>query len=299
MGSVHGPRADDGTVIVEARRRPRWIRRHVQLLVGLDAAAAALATVAARFVRFGVEPAELMVRSVTIHYTHLAIAIVPTWLAVLALARCYDVGPFGTGVRRRQVVRAGANFLAVVAVVYFVLQVENLRREFLGMAVILAVAFTLVFRALAARSLRARRRQGSGRRRALVVGSRATVATVVRRLALRRGAELWPVAACVPDPSAPLLVNERELPVLGGLDDVLQAVSSAGADAVVVTGSLANARVQRLTWALEGTGIDVFVVPAVAQQAVELDVRPVAGLPLVYVNQGHGPALGPDRKSVV
>ena len=291
MGSVYGPRADDGTVTTEARRRPRWIRRHVQLLVGLDAAAAALATAAARYVRFGVEPAELVVRDVTIHYTYLAIAIVPTWLAVLAAGRCYDVGPFGTGVRLRRVVRAGANFLAVVAVVYFVLQVENLRREFLGMAVTLAVAFTLVFRALAARSLGARRREGGGRRRALVVGSRSTAATVVRRLALRRGAELSPVGACVPDPGTPLMVNERELPVLGGLDDVLDAVAASGADAVVVTGSLASGRVQRLTWALEGTGIDIFVVPALTHQAVELDVRPVAGLPLVYVNQGHVPPL--------
>ncbi len=130
------------------------------------------------------------------------------------------------------------------------------------------------------------------------MGSRSTAATVVRRLALRRGAELSPVGACVPDPGAPLMVNERELPVLGGLDDVLDAVAASGADAVVITGSLPSGRVQRLTWALEGTGIDMFVVPALTHQAVELDVRPVAGLPLVYVNQGHVPPLvaaGGDR----
>jgi hypothetical protein len=76
----------------------------------------------------------------------------------------------------------------------------------------------------------------------------------------------------------------------GGLDDVLPAINASGADAVVLTGSVAQGRVQRLAWALEGTGIDVFVVPALAQQPVDLDVRPVAGLPLVYVNQGHSSA---------
>lgn len=278
---------DDGTVGAGGRRRPRWVRQHVLTLVALDVAAAIGATTAARYVRFGSEPAEVLVRTVTIPYSLLAVAIVATWLAVLAVGRCYDVGPFGTAVRFSQVVRAGANFMAVVAVAYYVLQVENLRRGFLAVAVVLAVAFSLALRALANRWLRERRRAGQRTRRALVVGSRPTVIAVVRRLGLRRHAELRPVGACVPDPERPLVVNERQVPVHGGLDDVLAAVATSGADAVVLTGSLANGTLQRLTWALEGTGIDVFVVPALAHQAVELDVRPVAGLPLVYVNQGH------------
>jgi hypothetical protein len=110
---------------------------------------------------------------------------------------------------------------------------------------------------------------------------------VVRRLGLRRGSELLPVGACVPDPDHSLVVNGRELPVHGTIDDVLAATEASQADAVVLTGSLAHGRVQRLTWALEGTGVDVFVVPALAHHAVELDVRPVAGLPLVYVDQGR------------
>jgi CoA-binding domain len=287
VGSVDGPRIDDRTVVAGGRRRPRWVRQHVLGLVALDATAAIAATTAARYVRFGSEPAELLVRTMTIPYSLLAVAIVPTWLAVLAVGRCYDVGPFGTGVRLSQVVRAGANFMAVVAVAYFVLQVENLRRGFLAVAVVLAVVFSLGLRALAARWLRERRRAGQRTRRALVVGSRPTVIAVVRRLGLRRHAELRPVGACVPDPDRPLLVNERQVPVHGGLDDVLAAVAASGADAVVLTGSLAHGKVQRLAWALEGTGIDVFVVPALAHQAVELDLRPVAGLPLIYVNQGH------------
>jgi hypothetical protein len=270
-----------------ARRRPTWVRRQLVLLVGLDALAATLASAIAPFVRFGREPNELLVRSISIPYAWLAIAIVPTWLLVLGLTHCYDIGPFGTGVRLRLVIRAGANFLATVAVAYFVLQVENLRRGYLTATLALAVLFTLVFRQMAARRLRQQRRQGEAVRRALIVGSRPTVAAVVRRLGLRRGSELLPVGACVPDPDRPLVVNERELPVHGTIDDVVAAAEATRADAVVLTGSLAHGRVQRLTWALEGTGIDVFVVPALAHHAVDLDVRPVAGLPLVYVDQGR------------
>lgn len=289
MRSAIGPRVDDGTVAVEARRRPNWIRRHVMFLVGLDAGAAVAATGVARLVRFGTEPVELLVRSVSIPYSLFAVLLVPTWLCVLALGRCYDVGPFASAVRSRQVVRAGANFMAVVAVVYFVLQVKNLGRGFLALAVTFAVGFSLVLRAATVRYLRNRRREGRGVRRALVVGSRPTVAAVVRRLELRRGAELRAIGACVPDPGTPMAVNERDLPIHGGLDDVLPAIEASGADAVVLTGSLANGRIQRLTWALERTGIDVFVVPALTQQAVDLDIRPVAGLPLVYVNEGRAP----------
>jgi CoA-binding domain len=288
--SATGPRVNDGTVAVEARQRPGWIRKHVFFLVALDATAAVAATAIARYVRFGAEPAELLVRTWSVPYSLLGVILVPTWLVVLALGRCYDVGPFGTGVRLRRVIRAGANFMALVAVTYFVLQVENLRRGFLAVAVTLAVVFTLAFRALARRYLRAARREGRAVRRALVVGTRPTVAAVIRRLGRRRGIELRPVGACVPDPDRPLLVNERDVTLHGGLDDVLPAINASGADAVVLTGSVAQGRVQRLAWALEGTGIDVFVVPALAQQPVDLDVRPVAGLPLVYVNQGHSSA---------
>ena len=157
------------------------------------------------------------------------------------------------------------------------------------MAVTLAVAFTLVFRALAGR-LQARRRQGRA-------GAGRSSWAHGRRW--RRSCAAWLCGAAAScgrwrracRPGRPAAGQRSELPVLGGLDDVLQAVTSAGADAVVVTGSLANARVQHLTWALEGTGIDVFVVPAVAHQAVD-STRPVAGLPLVYVNQGHALAPG-------
>jgi hypothetical protein len=274
--------------VVRVRQRPRWIQKHVTLLVAMDAAAAAAATGLAILLQFNGDRGELVVREFTVSYSWLAVAIVPTWLACLALTHCYDIGPFGTAVRSRQVVRAGANFLAVVALAYFVLQVENLRRGFFVAAVPLALLFSLGLRRLATRFLRLRRRQGDGVRRAIIVGSRPTVSAVVRRLGLRRGAELSPVGACLPDPGEPLVVNNRHVPV-HDLDDVLDAVEESGADAVVLTGSLAHGRIQRLTWALEGTGIDVFVVPALAQSAIELDVRPVAGLPLVYVDQGRTP----------
>jgi hypothetical protein len=42
--------------------------------------------------------------------------------------------------------------------------------------------------------------------------------------------------------------------------------------------------VRSLVWKVEGSGIDVFVVPTLTQRAGH-DIRPVAGLPLVYVDR--------------
>jgi hypothetical protein len=263
------------------------MRQHVALLVALDALAAATALGLARVLNFGLDPARLQVRSFAIPYGVLALAIVPTWLAVLAIKGAYDIGPFGTAVRGRRVIRAGADFLALVAVAYFVLHLEELARGFLAAAVPLAVALTLALRWGAARVLCARRRRGLAVRRAVIVGSRGNVGEIVRRLAVRRSTELEPLAACVPGPREPFVVDGRRVPVLGGPDDVLTALEVAEADTLVLTGDLAHGRVRRLAWALEGSGVDVFVIPALAHQAMEIDVRPVAGLPLVYVEPGR------------
>jgi hypothetical protein len=130
----------------------------------------------------------------------------------------------------------------------------------------------------------------------VIVGSRGNVGEIVRRLAVRRSTELLPLAACTPGPRDPFVVNGRRVPVLGGPDDVLAAVESAKADTLVLAGDLAHGRVRSLAWALEGSGVDVFVVPVFAHEAMEIDVRPVAGLPLVYVDPGRraGPSRGDD-----
>lgn len=272
-------------------RRPTWLRQHVALLVGLDALAAALAGGISRVLTFGVEgPAELPVRSITIPYTVLAFAAVPAWLCVLAVAGAYDVGPFGAPSRETgKVVRAGATFLALIAVAYFLLHLEQLGREFLAPIVPLAVALTLAGRFAARLILRERRRRGQGFRRAVVVGSRSRVSDLVRHLADRRFGGLEPVAACVPGDLAPIAYDGRDLPVLGNVDTVLSSLRQTEADSVVVAGNLEPGEMRSLAWSLEGSGIDVLVVPTPAEQELLIEARPVAGLPLLYIDVEAAP----------
>jgi FlaA1/EpsC-like NDP-sugar epimerase len=269
--------------------RSDWLRRQTVLLVAVDAAAAAAATTLAKLWNFGLGPAQLEVRSVTIPYIALVGATVPTWLAVLAVTGAYDVGPFGSVTNELgRVVRAGANFLAVVAVAYFVLHLEKLARGFLVVTVPLAVILTLGARAVVRWRVGVWRNRGLTVRRAIVVGSRRSVGDIVRHLGEHPGSGLVVVGACVPGPVEPMLAADGAVPVLGGTDAVLGALQRSGADTVIFTGSLALGRVRSLVWKVEGTGVDVFVMPALTQRAAELDVRPVAGLPLLHVDQVPG-----------
>jgi FlaA1/EpsC-like NDP-sugar epimerase len=280
-------------------RRPLWLRQHVALLVAFDALAAGLAGGTSRVLAFGLEgPAELPVRSFAIPYSLIALAAVPTWIVVLATAGAYDVGPFGAPSREiGKVVRAGATFLALIAVAYFLLHLEQLGREFLAPIVPLAVGFTLAGRFGAQLVLRERRRRGHGFRRAVVVGSRSRVADLVRHLADHRFGGLEPVAACVPGDRAPVAYNGRDVPVLGGSDAVLSTLRQTGADSVVVAGNLEPGEMSSLAWSLEGSGIDVLVVPTPAEHELVIEARPVAGLPLLYVDVESTPVDGGPRSS--
>jgi FlaA1/EpsC-like NDP-sugar epimerase len=292
-----GTRANGNQAAVAfGRRRPPWLRQHIALLVFLDAVAAGGATAASRLLGFGVdEPGHIAVRSLAVPYAALAVATVPTWIAVLAMAGCYDVGPFGTPSREPgKVVRAAASFLAVLAVGYFVLHLEEVGRDVLAPIVPLAVAATLLLRVLARLLLHERRRRGHALRRAVVVGSRSRVDDLARHLDEHRSAGLLPVAACVPGDRSPLRHDGRAVPILGGVESVLAAVHEIGADSVVVAGNLGSGQVRSLTWALEGRGIDVLIVPTPAETELMVEPRPVAGLPLLYVDQSRsgGPAEG-------
>ena len=78
------------------------------------------------------------------------------------------------------------------------------------------------------------------------------------------------------------------VPVLGGLDDVLEIARSSGAHSVAVTAtdSFGPAEVRKLSWQLEGSGVELILAPALTDIAgPRIHTQPVAGLPLIHVDQ--------------
>jgi hypothetical protein len=184
--------------------RPRWLGAFVVALVAVDAAAMGLATLLAKVSWVGLEVDDMVVRWIEVPYAALAVATVPTWLVILALAGAYDIGPFGsTAGMWPRVIRAGAQLLAVVAVSYYLLRLAMVGRGVLAAMIPLAVALTLGGRAMLTLAVARFRRKGRARRTALVVGSQAGVDAVVGQLRDRPQAGIVPVATEVLDGAVP------------------------------------------------------------------------------------------------
>ncbi|HLZ38679.1 MAG TPA: sugar transferase [Mycobacteriales bacterium] len=125
----------------------------------------------------------------------------------------------------------------------------------------------------------------------LVVGGRREVVEMVRTLRREPYAGLAVVGVCLPgvnrlDAPTARLRAEDDIPVVGSLNTVAQAVRTIDADTVAVTASPAvnAATLRRLAWSLESTGVDLVVAPTLTDVAgPRVHVRPVAGLPLLHV----------------
>jgi FlaA1/EpsC-like NDP-sugar epimerase len=267
----------DVPVALTPVRRPRWLAGYVAALVASDAAAMGAATLAAKVSWFGFDSDPLLIRSITIPYNALAVATVPLWLVLLALAGAYDVGPTGaTRGHWKLVIRAGAQLLAVMAVAYYVLHLALLGRGMLIALIPLAVGFTLVARAVAGACLAYLRRRGRVCRPALVIGRRRGAEAMVTQLQVR--------------PSSGLTVADVLILDVPGdhatLDEITAGLDRTGAEVLVVTGGLARGQLRDMAWALEGTGIELLVTPAPAEmEGLRTEIRPIAGLPLLYLDR--------------
>jgi exopolysaccharide biosynthesis polyprenyl glycosylphosphotransferase len=104
------------------------------------------------------------------------------------------------------------------------------------------------------------------------------------------------VGACVPQPAAADLLRAEGVPVLGDLSAAAGVVRSLRADAVAVTCSSETAAVylRRLSWDLEGSGVELLVAPGLMEVAgPRMHMRPFIGLPLVHVEEPE--FTGPKR----
>jgi hypothetical protein len=272
---VGAPEAPSGTTSVLQVDRPRWLRGYTAVLVMLDAAAMAAATLTAKISWLGIDPESLHIRSFSVPYGALALATVPTWLVILALAGAYDLGPFGggRGVWPR-IVRAGAQLLAVVAVSYYMLHLAMLGRGVLAGTIPLAVVLTLAGRGLATAGLGALRRRGHAHRTALVMGSQRGIDSFLEHVGRHPGAGIDVVGTAVVDEcdNASLLASD--------------ALARTRSESLVVTGGLAQGELRDIAWMLEGTGIELLVTPTPSDiEGLRSELRPVAGLPLLHLDR--------------
>ena len=147
----------------------------------------------------------------------------------------------------------------------------------------------LLGRPAARADLHRRRRLGRCSHRVLVVGTGGHVRDLAERLREEPLAGLRVVGACIPAGTGHVrLADGALIPVLGGIDGVQSALLASGADTVAVTASpgLQGEALRRLSYDLEGTGVDLLVAPALTNvTGTRISIRPVAGLPLLHLDE--------------
>ena len=262
----------------ESAPRRRWMRRYLAVLIGIDAFAATAAAVTAYVVRFTDGAAG---------YLAFSSALPLIWVAAAALSRAYDDRVIGLGSEEFQrVIRAFVGLTAVVGFASYATKAE-VARGYVVLALPIAVVLSLVLRYLWRKRLHALRRVDRCVHDVIAVGGEHSVLDLVVRLRAETHSGMRVVGACIASGDGAQVVGAG-IPLLGGLDDVVEAVRSSGADTVAVTSSaeLDPARLRRLSWELEGTATDLVVAPGLMEVAgPRLHIRPVTGLPLLHVEE--------------
>jgi exopolysaccharide biosynthesis polyprenyl glycosylphosphotransferase len=266
------------------RARPSdiWQRRYLRLVIALDAAVILGSALLALYLRFGDTNESVSGLS----YVALSILLVPIWFGALVMARAYEMRFMGTGADEFKRVTTGSlRLMAVIAVVAYTFKID-LARGYVAFALPVGTALLLLGRYGQRRWLHFRRRRGDFLRRVIVVGGVDGIHDLAEQLSRHPYTGYKLVGACLPTPSDAFALPE--VPVLGSLTQVMDAVDEANADTVAVaTGpGMSPAVLRRMSWEIENTGIDLVVAPALLDVAgPRISVRPVAGLPLLHVEE--------------
>jgi exopolysaccharide biosynthesis polyprenyl glycosylphosphotransferase len=278
--AVTEPRAASRSAPRLAARSPAtWLSRYLHEAAVADASCALAGGLLAFSVRFDNQPRPPGL------YLALSLSLPLLWVLMLALCGGYDSRFVGVGSDEfRRVLNVGLGFTAAVAIVAYATKTDLARGY-----VLIALPSTTIFGLLARFSLRKRlhrrRKLGYCMSRTVVVGHAHVAADLATEL--RRGTYhgLDVVAACVT--GTPGSGAVAGVPVIGDLASVPDVVRRFNADTVAVLAcpEMSGARLRQLAWALEKTGTDLCVAPALLDVAgPRTTIRPIAGLPLLHVD---------------
>lgn len=269
------------------RHRAAWQRQYALRLVVVDTVAVALAVFLAYELRFGDDGVSVEVAgSPGLTYGLLSVAFGLLWLGLLGLQGAYDARVVGLGPEEyKRVLRASLWLVALVATVSYLLRVD-IARGWLAIALPVGTALVLLGRYGTRRRLHAARGRGHYVQRVLAVGDEVHVAALAAALERESYAGYRVVGACLADPGQGLLAEDVR--IVGSTSNVRDSVLEVGADTVAVA-SLSGTEpefLRRLSWSLEGLGVDMVVAPSLTDVAgPRIHVRPLSGLPLLHVDE--------------
>jgi exopolysaccharide biosynthesis polyprenyl glycosylphosphotransferase len=264
---------------VPAQRPASWTTGYLRWALAVDGSCALAAGLLAFQVRFDAQVSSASA------YLLLSLGLPLFWLLSVWLAGGYDSRFIGVGSDEfRRVLNAGVCLTATVAIVAYAAKAD-LARGYVVLALPIATVLDLIARWRLRKRLHKLRRQGSCMQKVVVVGHPDVVADLAFELRRDTHHGLSVVAACAVGPEQPAEIDG--IPVIGGLGNVVTVVEQFRADTVAVLAcpEMSGARLRDLAWALEKTGTELCVAPALLDVAgPRTTIRPAAGLPLLHMD---------------
>jgi exopolysaccharide biosynthesis polyprenyl glycosylphosphotransferase len=275
--------------------RSTWERRYAANIRITDTLVVCGSIMLAQYARFGSAPAA---PSYVSHYvTAYSALLAIIWLSALAVFRTRSPRYIGAGIEEyRRVTAASFWTFGAIAMAELLLKL-HFSRGYLAVALpagLLGLALSRwIWRVYVAR----KRVVGGYQTAVLAIGESDAVANLANELTDDPKNGYQVVGVCITGYGAPcgeqLIVNDRDIPIVGGETYALQAIHNCGADTVAIagTGQLGVQGIRRLIWKLEPMGVDLMVSPGVMDVALNrLVMRPISGLPLLHIEkpQYHG-----------
>ena len=219
-------------------------------------------------------------------YWLFSIVLVFLWMWALHFADTRSDRVLGTGVTEyARIANASLTLFGVVAIVAFLFRID-IARGFLLISLPVGILTLILERWIWRQWLGVMRSQGQYSARVLLVGSLASVTQIARELRRTPASGYFVVGACVPSGKVADLVEGTDIPIMGNVDAISQAIEATGADTVAVTSTdeLPPDKVKQISWNLEAGRQHLVLAPSIVDIAgPRLHTRPVAGLPLIHV----------------
>ena len=295
MAQIDQTPADYAEALVPAEpvapRPVGWVESYRTRLAVSDAGAVLAAVCAAQVVRFGVGADAVLANASVVSYGLISTVLAATWLVTLELFRAREARALGSGPEEyRRVARASFALFGTVAIVAFLLKLD-LARGYLAVALPVGVTLLLLERRIWRLWLTRQRMRRQYLSNVLVVGSHKAAVAMAKVFERDRAAGYRVVGVCEPGwaHAGQLLdIEGHSVPVLGDETVVVDAIERTGATMVAVSNTefFGNEGMRDLAWQLEASQTDLVVAPNVIDVAgPRLQVRPVAGLPLLHVDK--------------
>lgn len=281
-----------------ASARRIWEASYIRRLVATDTIIVVVAVLTAQWARFGTVDAQAQSKTISyVSYSLVSAALVVLWLVVLAIFRTRSPRVVGSGDEEYRRIFSSTfwlfGFIAIVALLAGI----DIARLYLAIALPLGLSGLLLGRWLWRKRVARWRESGQLQTAVLVVGGQRSVQDLMESFSRGTADGYHVVGACVPGPDGLrggiIRTADTDVPVLGNEGDVVAALERTGADTVAITATekVGHRGIRDLLWELEDSEIDVVVAPGLVDiSGPRLELRPVAGLPLIHVEkpQYHG-----------